>query len=108
MKGRVAIAALAALAALGLGVATASAWRVPNLNWTALLPPLPSPTNPQPHPVPHCRRGTRRCIDVEIRRMTRLQRRLGCDHRAVFDTTYLELTRTFRNTLRNDPALFQH
>lgn len=115
MKGRVAIAALGALATLALGVALArgaasasAAWRVPNLNWTALLPPLPSPTSPQPHPVPHCRDGTRRCIDIEIRRMTRLQRRLGCDHRAVFTTTYLELTKTLREVVRDDPGLFRY
>src|SRR4051794_13828951 len=108
MKGRVAIAALVALAALALGVGTASAWRVPTLTWPAPLPPLPSPTNPQPHPVPHCRDGTFHCIDVEIERMTRLQKRLGCDHRAIFDTTYLELTKAFRDAVRNDPGLFQH
>jgi hypothetical protein len=108
MRGRVAIAALGALAALAPGVGPAAAWRVPNLDWTSLLPPLRGPHNPQPHAVPHCRYGGRRCIGVEIRRLKRLQTRLGCDHRAVFDTTYLELTRTLRRTLRRHPGLIQH
>ena len=47
-----------------------------------------------------------RCIDTEVRRMRRLQRRLGCDHRAVFDTTYLTLTRVLRDTMRRDRHSF--
>src|SRR6266516_1543530 len=101
MRVRVAIAAAVALAALAVGLAggTASASGVPSLDWTSLLPPLPSATEPQPHPVAHCRRATIACIEGEIRRMKRLRSRLGCDHRAVFDTTYLELTKTFRRAL---------
>ena len=34
------------------------------------------------------------------------QAQLGCDHRAVFDTTYLELTRELRRDLDSDPGLF--
>ena len=110
MRGRVAIAALGALAALAAGLAagTASASRVPNLNWVTLLPPLSAPKNPQPHGVPHCRKPSRHCIAVEVERMKALQSRLGCDHRAVFTTTYLELTRELRRMVRSDPKLFPH
>jgi hypothetical protein len=58
--------------------------------------------------VPGCHRGTIKCIDTEIRHMTRIQKRLGCDHRAVFDTTYLELTRQLHRTLTGDTRLFAH
>ncbi len=110
MRVRVAIATLAVLGALiaGLAGGTASAATIPNLDWTSLLPPLPSPDNPQPHGVPHCRRPSSRCIGIEISRMKRLRSRLGCDHRAVFATTYLVLTRTLRQMIRNDPKLFPH
>ena len=100
--------ALGALAA-GLGASAAPAGAsVPNPNWTALLPPLGSPTQPQPRPVPYCRRPTMRCIDVEIQRLTRLRDRLGCDHRGVFATTYLVLTRVLKRTLADDPDLFRY
>jgi hypothetical protein len=36
-----------------------------------------------------------------------LQSRLGCDHNAVFATTYLELTRTARDALIADPGLLR-
>ena len=43
-----------------------------------------------------------RCIDVEVRRLRNLRDRWGCDHRAVFATTYLELTKTLRRVVRED------
>ena len=95
MRVRVAIAVAGTLATLATGLAAgnASASSVPNLDWTRLLPPLPSPQNPQPHGVPHCRKPSRRCVGVEVARLKKLRSRLGCDHRAVFATTYLVLTR---------------
>ena len=81
---------------------------VPNTNWTALLPPLPgTPNDPQPGPVPYCEKPTVGCIDTEIDRLTALRDELGCDHRAVFATTYLELTRELRRTLDTDPGLIR-
>jgi hypothetical protein len=110
MRVRVAIATVVALGAAfgGLAAGTATASRVPNLDWTALLPALPSPKNPQPHGVPHCRRPSVRCLGTEVARMKRLRARLGCDHRAVFTTTYLVLTRTLRQMNRENPKLFPH
>lgn len=49
-----------------------------------------------------------RCIDVEVRRLRRLQERWGCDHRAVFATTYLELTKTLRRVLREQPGFLRY
>jgi hypothetical protein len=111
MSRRGPIAALIASLAIGWvavqpGAATASAW--PNVNWTALLPALPSPMQSQPGPVPHCRKATVRCISTEIHRLTRLRERLGCDHRAVFATTYLELTKELERTVKADPHFFRY
>jgi hypothetical protein len=47
-----------------------------------------------------------RCIDGTIRLMRKLQARLGCDHRAVFATTYLLLTEQVRDTMRRDRHYF--
>ncbi len=78
----------------------------PGVPWTELMPPAPSPNEPQPGPVANCRKPTMRCIDVEVRRLRALRNRLGCDHRAVFATTYLVLTKELRRAVRSDPDLF--
>ena len=57
--------------------------------------------------MPYCKRSSVKCVDTEIRRLTGAQRLFRCDHRAVFATTYLELTRTLRQTLRSDHSFFQ-
>jgi hypothetical protein len=68
---------------------------------------MPSSAAVQPHSVPNCRRASIRCIDVEASRLRSLQQRLGCDHRAVFATTYLELTLQLRRTLGARPHFFR-
>jgi hypothetical protein len=78
-----------------------------NVHWERFLPALPSSSEIQPRSVPNCRRATIRCIDLEITRLRGLQRRWGCDHRAVFATTYLELTRTLRQVLRKRPRFLR-
>jgi hypothetical protein len=93
------------LIALALA-APAAASQDPNPPWPQLLPPRPVTDTTQPGPVPHCRRARMRCIDYNIARMRRLASRLGCDHRAVFATTYLLLTKQIRATLRRDPHYF--
>jgi Family of unknown function (DUF5995) len=90
----------ALLVPVALGGASASS--VPNVNWVALLPALESPGG-KPGAVAHCRKPSMKCVRVEIRRMRELQERLGCDHRSVFATTYLELTRMAKRTLKADP-----
>lgn len=79
-----------------------------NVHWERYLPALPSSTEIQPRSVPHCRRATMRCINVEVRRLRRAQERWGCDHRAVFATTYLELTKTLRRVLRERPHFLRY
>jgi hypothetical protein len=47
-----------------------------------------------------------RCFADTIARMKKLQRTFGCDHRAVFATTYLLLTEQMRKTIRHHPHYF--
>ena len=49
-----------------------------------------------------------KCIDVEVRRLRRAQQRFGCDHRGVFATTYLELTKELRRILRARPDFLRY
>ena len=71
-----------------------------NIPWTELLPAFPTASNPQPGPVANCRVAKPRCVRVTIQRLRRLRNELGCDHRAVFATTYLELTKEIREEIR--------
>jgi hypothetical protein len=105
IAGAVAGLAACALAWLPAGAAASPA---PNTNWTALLPALPSPLQPQPGPVPNCRQGQVSCVRTEIRLLTALRDRLGCDHRGVFATTYLELTKELLRTVEADPGFFRY
>jgi hypothetical protein len=102
MRSRLCAAVLAVAALLGGALASASEHPAP-VHWEQFLPALPSPSDIQPGPVPHCRKSSPKCIDVQIKRMRELQKKLGCDHRAVFTTTYLELTKTYRRILRDQP-----
>jgi hypothetical protein len=107
MGGR-ALALVAALAAsLIVAAAPAGAQTTPDVPWTTVLPPAPgTPTNVQPGPLRRCKRPTLRCVDGTLRLMRRLRARLGCDHRAVFATTYLLLTEELRRTLKERPRFF--
>jgi hypothetical protein len=79
--------------------------------WPALLPTLPTPTTPQPHPVPNCRRARLACIDRLLVRLERQWRRLdaSCDHRALFSRAYLRITQGLRHDLaRTVPRFFRY
>lgn len=102
-RGALAVTVLVAAAAFASPAAASEPANVP---WETFLPALPSSNAVQPHGVPYCRRATIRCIDTEIRRLRNAQRRFGCDHRGVFATTYLELTRQLRDTLSPRPGFF--
>ena len=78
-----------------------------NVNWPEYLPAMEGGAQVQPGRVPYCRRATIRCIDTQMRRMRNLQRRMGCDHRGVFATTYLELTREIRHTWTRRPRFYR-
>jgi Family of unknown function (DUF5995) len=102
--GRVLLAALAA--SLIVAATPAAGQTTPDVPWPNLLPAAPgTPTDVQPGPVPRCARPTMRCVDGTLRIMRRWRARLGCDHRAVFDTTYTLLTEEIRRALR-EPGFF--
>jgi hypothetical protein len=71
----------------------------PGVPWTELMPALPTAENPQPHPIPHCRKATVGCVDTELERLAAARDRFGCDHRGVFATTYFELTSQLRRDI---------
>src|SRR5687767_1525158 len=74
-----------------------------DINWVENLPPVDVDSAVQPGPVPHCKKPKLKCVRVTMRRMRDLQSRLGCDHRAVFATTYLTLTETYYELLLDQP-----
>jgi hypothetical protein len=86
--------------------APAPASQDPNPPWPQLLPPRPLTDATQPGRVPRCRKATMRCFADTIRRMRKLQSGFGCNHRAVFATTYLLLTEQMRDTIRKHPHYF--
>jgi hypothetical protein len=100
---------IAILIASGCWAASAASAYTPPpvLPWETLLPPLPTAANPQFKGVPGCAKATMACIDTEIQRMDALRIQLGCDHRAVFVTTYELLTLTLRDAMRAHPHLFR-
>ena len=97
---RIRVFVVACAVAFGGLAATAGGSSHPaNVNWPSYLPAMSSPSDIQPGAVPFCRKARVRCVDEQMKRMRRLQKQLGCDHRAVFATTYLELTRQYRRDL---------
>jgi hypothetical protein len=96
------IACVLAVAACGLGAGGAAA-EDGGINWVEDLPPLDVAGDVQPGPVPNCKKPKMKCVRVTMKRMRELQSGLGCDHRAVFATTYLTLTETYYELLRKQP-----
>ena len=102
MRGFVVVTALALAAALSPAPLAADHGGA-TFVWTGLLPAQPG----QPgRDATGCGADGLSCVrDVE-RRLTELEQRLGCDHRAVFATTYKLLTRELRIELERRPAVF--
>ena len=96
------------IAVLAVGASARGSEHPANVHWEQFLPALSSPTEIQPRSVPYCRKPTIRCIDVEVTRLRARQQKWGCDHRAVFATTYLELTKTLRRVLRERPDFLRY
>src|SRR3954467_3928052 len=104
---RMAGALLGVAVAMGCaGAASAQTELSPNLPWPSLLPPMEVPNTVQPGPVSYCHEAKIGCVDETIARMRTLRRRLGCDHRAIFATTYLLLTEEIRKTVVAEPHFF--
>jgi Family of unknown function (DUF5995) len=100
--------AVVLIVVLGAAVSAHGSEHPANVQWEEFLPALASPTEVQPHSVANCRRAGMECIDREIRRLRARQRKWGCDHRGVFATTYLELTKTLREVLREQPDFVRY
>lgn len=82
-----------------------------DLPWPQLLPPLPTPTTAQPHPVPRCSQASIECVNGLVRRLRKQWRGFdaSCDHRAVIAYSYLEITRGLRDDLTlPEPGLVRH
>ncbi|MEA2168902.1 MAG: hypothetical protein QOF76_2202 [Solirubrobacteraceae bacterium] len=92
---------------LGTLATVARAEEPVNVPWPDFLPALASPNGTPGGPQPRCRKATMKCIDIVIRRLRARQDHFGCDHRAVFATTYLTLTRVMRRTMRADRHFFR-
>ena len=105
MGGAARKAGLAAILAL-LALPSSAPASGLGVHWERYLPDMPPVGGPQPHAVPGCRRAALTCIDREARHLARIQRRYGCDHRGVFATTYLELTRTLRAAVASRSVRF--
>jgi hypothetical protein len=106
-RGSLTVSVAGVLAAVAVLAGGAWAAAVPNLPWTNVLPPVASPNVEGPVKVAGCRPATLRCIALAQRRLRELRDRLGCNHRAVFATTYMVLTRELRRTVREEPELFR-
>jgi len=107
---RCSIAAVAAAATLGLALlAPVGSGSPPRLviGKDNLVAPLEIPANPRPGPVPGCRRPSRKCVRVTAQRLAKLENRFGCDHRAVFATTYRVLTQALLRRVRREPGFFR-
>lgn len=102
--------ALVALAAAGALIPVGGAARPQGfvIGPGNLVAPLKIPARPRPGPVPGCRRATIECVRATVRRLRRMERRLGCDHRAVFATTYRVLTQVALETVRSQGRFLRY
>lgn len=105
MRARLSIAV--ALTALACAAPPPVAAPAEPVDWARYLPTFGTTAQTQPGRIPYCKRSSMRCVHNEIKRMKRLQRQLHCDHRAVFATTYLELTRQIRDEMKADHRFFR-
>ena len=98
--------ALLVTAALALSAGWAGTASAQAPHWESLVPDSP-PAGPQPVPLPGCKKASLKCVDRQLRRMRGLQAAFGCDHRGVFATTYLTLTRELRREAARADSAFR-
>jgi hypothetical protein len=79
----------------------------PTPPWPQLLPPGPTADNRQPGPAPGCERASIACVERVARRLRQFRDGYGCDHRAVFSTTYMIVTEVIRDTLVDEPSFYE-
>lgn len=71
-----------------------------------LAAPLQIPAHPRPGPVPNCRHASIRCVRTVVARLREREKHFGCNHRAVFFTTYRVLTQGILKALTDNPHQF--
>jgi hypothetical protein len=97
---------LLALVLVGFALpAGAAAEDPPFVGWTALLPGLSIPYDPDS--PDDCIAGRVQCVDRTVREMERRFEPLAssCDHNAIFSLTYLRVTEEYRRTVES-PTFF--
>lgn len=104
MRGTVVVIALALTASLTPAAARADHGGA-TIPWTSLLPAQWGAGQAGRNPT-GCGADGLPCVRHVERRLARLAERFGCDHRGVFATTYLLLTRELRAELERRPAVF--
>jgi len=105
----VALAAIVGLTAAGFGAAGGSAnHRDFVIRPNNLVAPIEIPRRPLPGPVPGCRHASLHCVSLTVRRLRALEERMGCNHRAVFATTYRVLTQVALQTVRRNPRFLRY
>lgn len=72
-----------------------------------LVAPLSIPLDPHAGPVPNCHKPAIKCVKTVIRRLHQREVDFGCNHRAIFATTYRVLTQQALKALEENPNLFQ-
>ena len=109
MRGRRSLLAAGFATLLLAGASAAPAGERPHY---AVAPPyvapLRIPARPHPGPVRGCTRPSSACVLTEVRRLHAREVALGCDHRAVFATTYRVLTQAALRTVRRHPRFFSY
>ncbi|MBA2763458.1 MAG: hypothetical protein H0U42_02070 [Thermoleophilaceae bacterium] len=98
MGGRFSAAILVAAVTVGAAGAAAAEENPIYLPITDLLPGLVN-AGGQDRGIP-CPKGKPRCVDRTLKRMRRLQRRDGCDHKGLFLSNYIVVTREYARIAR--------
>ena len=75
--------------------------------WTEYLPGLTDAQQPQPGPLRGCPRLRARCLEDVIARLEEIRAGFGCDHRALFATTYGIVTEQALIALRERPRIIR-
>lgn len=104
MRRLSAVLVLALGASLGPSAVTADHGAT-TIEWSGLLPAQPG-DGPGGRDGSACGALGLRCLHEVERRLADLEERLGCDHRAVFATTYKLLTRELRREIERRPERF--
>lgn len=109
-RRRAVAVALCALAMLLAGAATLGA-KPPRNGFVVtpdnLVAPIDIPDAPRAGPVPNCHRAAVKCIRTVVKRLKLREAEFGCNHRAVFMTTYRVLTQGILRALSEDPDRFR-